>query len=130
MASVADRPAISTNLTPRDALRETNSPAKELSLTEPGVANKTMLAQLALVNRPLVCPPKMRNSAALASAFSTCSTASTPMRWTGPCSSTSAHGEASIIGPLTAIAKTGIARFAAPRITADTRNHAVTSVSG
>jgi arsenate reductase (glutaredoxin) len=50
------------NLTPRNALRETNSPAKELGLMEPGVADETILAAMlahpVLVNRPLVCTPK------------------------------------------------------------------------
>lgn len=50
------------NLTPRTALRETKSPAKELGLMEPGVSDETILAQMlqhpVLVNRPIVCTPK------------------------------------------------------------------------
>ena len=50
------------NLTPRAALRETKSPAKELGLLEPGVADETILAAMlqhpVLVNRPLVATPK------------------------------------------------------------------------
>ncbi len=50
------------NLTPRTALRETKSPAKELGLLEPGVSNETILAHMlqhpVLVNRPIVCTPK------------------------------------------------------------------------
>lgn len=49
-------------LTPRAALRETKSPAKELGLLEPGVSDETiltaMLAHPVLVNRPIVCSPK------------------------------------------------------------------------
>lgn len=50
------------NLTPRAALRETKSPAKELGLLEPGVSDETILAAMlahpVLVNRPIVCSPK------------------------------------------------------------------------
>ncbi len=50
------------NLTPRDALRTTKSPAEELGLTDPGVDDETlldaMLAHPVLVNRPIVCSPK------------------------------------------------------------------------
>ena len=49
-------------LTPRSALRETKSPAKELGLLEPGISDETilvhMLAHPVLVNRPIVCTPK------------------------------------------------------------------------
>ena len=49
-------------LTPREALRETKSPAAELGLLEPGVDAETilsaMLAAPVLVNRPIVCSPK------------------------------------------------------------------------
>lgn len=50
------------SLTPRAALRETKSPAKELGLLEPGVSDEVILATMlkhpALVNRPIVCSPK------------------------------------------------------------------------
>ena len=50
------------NLTPRTALRETKSPAKELGLLEAGVSDDVLLAAMlehpVLVNRPLVCSPK------------------------------------------------------------------------
>jgi arsenate reductase (glutaredoxin) len=46
-------------LTPRTALRETKSPAKELGLLDTGVDNNllldAMLAHPILVNRPIVC---------------------------------------------------------------------------
>ena len=49
-------------LTPRTALRETKSPAKELGLLEPGVSEEAildaMLTHPVLVNRPIVCSPK------------------------------------------------------------------------
>ncbi|WP_375208715.1 arsenate reductase (glutaredoxin) [Hyphomonas jannaschiana] len=49
-------------LTPRSALRETKSPAKELGLLEPDVSDeaifKAMLEHPVLVNRPIVCSPK------------------------------------------------------------------------
>jgi arsenate reductase len=49
-------------LTPRSALRETKSPAKELGLLEPGVADgallDAMIAHPILVNRPIVATPK------------------------------------------------------------------------
>ena len=49
------------NLTPRTALRETNSPAQELGLLEQGVSDETILAAMlehpVLVNRPIVCTP-------------------------------------------------------------------------
>jgi arsenate reductase len=49
-------------LTPRSALRETKSPAKELGLLNEGVADQTFLAAMlehpALVNRPIVATPK------------------------------------------------------------------------
>jgi arsenate reductase (glutaredoxin) len=49
-------------LTPRQALRETKSPAKELGLLEPGVSDEQLLAAMlvhpVLVNRPFVISPK------------------------------------------------------------------------
>lgn len=46
------------NLTPRQALRETKSPAKEMGLLEDGVSDETILAAMletpVLVNRPFV----------------------------------------------------------------------------
>ncbi len=51
-----------SSLTPRAALRETKSPAKELGLLEPGVSDEAILAAMlehpVLVNRPIVCSPK------------------------------------------------------------------------
>jgi arsenate reductase (glutaredoxin) len=50
------------NLTPRSALRETKSPAKELGLLEPCVSAESILEHMllhpVLVNRPIVCTPK------------------------------------------------------------------------
>jgi len=50
------------DLTPRAALRETKSPAKELGLLEPGVSDEAILGAMlehpVLVNRPIVCSPK------------------------------------------------------------------------
>ncbi len=49
-------------LTPRQALRETKSPAKDLGLLESGVSDDTILAHMlehpVLVNRPIVCTAK------------------------------------------------------------------------
>jgi arsenate reductase (glutaredoxin) len=49
-------------LTPRSALRETKSPAKELGLLDPSVSDETLLAHMlehpVLVNRPIVCSAK------------------------------------------------------------------------
>ena len=49
-------------ITPRQALRESKSPAAELGLLEPGVDDETLLTQMVahpiLVNRPIVCTPK------------------------------------------------------------------------
>ena len=49
-------------LTPREALRETKSPAKELGLMEPGVSDERLLSAMleepVLVNRPFVVTPK------------------------------------------------------------------------
>jgi arsenate reductase (glutaredoxin) len=50
------------DLTPRSALRETKSPAKELGLLEPDVSDDIILDRMleyaVLVNRPIVCTPK------------------------------------------------------------------------
>lgn len=50
------------NLTPRQALRETKSPARELGLLESGISDAVvmqhMLLQPVLVNRPIVCTAK------------------------------------------------------------------------
>lgn len=50
------------DLTPRQVLRETKSPAKELGLLEPNVSDETILAAMlehpVLVNRPIVCTSK------------------------------------------------------------------------
>jgi arsenate reductase (glutaredoxin) len=49
-------------VTPRQALRETKSPAKELGLMEPGVSDERLLTAMldvpVLVNRPFVVTPK------------------------------------------------------------------------
>jgi arsenate reductase len=49
-------------LTPRAALRESKSPAKELGLLQPGVSDETLLAAMlvhpVLVNRPIVATPR------------------------------------------------------------------------
>ncbi len=49
-------------LTPRAALRETKSPAKELGLLDPGISDEAILAAMLahpiLVNRPIVATPK------------------------------------------------------------------------
>lgn len=50
------------NLTPRAALRETKSPAKDLGLLEPEIDEETLLDAMllhpGLVNRPIVATPK------------------------------------------------------------------------
>lgn len=50
------------NLTPREALREKNSPAEEMGLLNPGVSDEAildaMIAHPILVNRPIVATPK------------------------------------------------------------------------
>ncbi|MEL6921237.1 MAG: arsenate reductase (glutaredoxin) [Pseudomonadota bacterium] len=49
------------DLTPRDALRTSKSPAEELGLTDPSVSDDAlvdaMLVHPILVNRPIVCSP-------------------------------------------------------------------------
>ena len=49
-------------LTPRDALRETKSPAADLGLLTPGVSDEAILDAMVeypiLVNRPIVCTAK------------------------------------------------------------------------
>jgi len=49
-------------LTPRQALRETKSPAAELGLLEDGASDAALLAAMlehpVLVNRPIVCTPR------------------------------------------------------------------------
>lgn len=50
------------NITPREALRTTKSPAEELGLTDPSVSDEklldAMLEHPVLVNRPIVCTKK------------------------------------------------------------------------
>jgi len=50
------------NVTPRQALRETKSPAEDLGLLDVGVSDETLLSAMVahpiLVNRPFVCTPK------------------------------------------------------------------------
>lgn len=50
------------NITPREALRTTKSPAVELGLTDPSVSDEKLLEAMlehpVLVNRPLVCTRK------------------------------------------------------------------------
>lgn len=49
-------------LTPRTALRTTESPAEDLGLLDPSVSDETILAAMLdhpiLVNRPIVCSPR------------------------------------------------------------------------
>lgn len=50
------------DITPRDALRTTKSPAEELGLLDENVSDETLIAAMLehpiLVNRPIVCTPK------------------------------------------------------------------------
>jgi arsenate reductase len=50
------------DLTPRDALRTSKSPAEELGLLDPAVSDDALLDAMlehpVLVNRPIVCSPK------------------------------------------------------------------------
>ncbi|WP_018687668.1 arsenate reductase (glutaredoxin) [Ahrensia kielensis] len=50
------------DITPRDALRTSKSPAQELGLTDPSVTDDALLDAMiehpVLVNRPIVCTPK------------------------------------------------------------------------
>lgn len=50
------------NLTPRQALRTSKSPAEALGLTDPAVSDEALLDAMlehpVLVNRPIVCSPK------------------------------------------------------------------------
>jgi arsenate reductase len=50
------------NLTPREALRLTKSPAKDLGLDDPAIKDEQvvdmMILHPVLVNRPIVCSPK------------------------------------------------------------------------
>lgn len=50
------------NITPREALRTTKSPAKELGLLDENVTDEALITAMlehpVLVNRPIVCSPK------------------------------------------------------------------------
>lgn len=50
------------DLTPRDALRTSKSPAEELGLLDPAIGDEALLNAMlehpVLVNRPIVCTPK------------------------------------------------------------------------